>query len=178
MKLSPKLAAAAAALATVPVAAVAASAIPGADQMLAWVVTALVTALVSALAGAITKLTGATLDAKARAALTLALTNAANASIRHLAGSIGQTSWGKRLDLAVDQMMDYVPKGAPGAVARFELATSPEGLAHLRKMAEARLVEQLGLNAPDLLTKALTDAGAPVRTGMFPSGGAPARPLV
>lgn len=164
MKLNPFVAAALAAVLTAPAAAAAASSLPGVvDQALAWLITAGVTALVSALAGAVTKLTGAQLDSKARQALQVALTNAANAALPILIARASETEFGQRVDVAVDRMVDYVRTGAPGALARFGLEVTPEQLAHLRRMAEARLIEQLGVTAPDLLVEALKDAGVPAR---------------
>jgi hypothetical protein len=164
MKLTPQLVAGLTAVATAPAAAAAASSLPGVvDQALAWIISAGITALVSALAAAITKLTGAQLDAKARGALQTALTNAANAAIPILIERVSRTEFGQAVEASVDKMVDYVRVGAPGALARFGLEVTPEQLAHLRRMAEARLIEQLGMTAPDLLVEALKGTGLPAQ---------------
>lgn len=164
MKLTPQLVAGLTAVATAPAAAAAASSLPGVvDQALAWIISAGITALVSALAAAVTKLTGAQLDAKARGALQTALTNAANAAIPLLIARVSQTEFGQAVEASVDKMVDYVRVGAPGALARFGLEVTPEQLAHLRRMAEARLIEQLGMTAPDLLVEALKGTGLPAQ---------------
>lgn len=144
MNLSPKIVAVIAAVATLPVASAAATAIPAlADQAIAWVVTTIVTAAVSALAGVVAKLTGAKLDAEARDALSRAMTNAANMAIRWMIAEAAAAPWGKRIEVAVDKMLDYVPKGAPGAIDRFGLDATAEKREHLRKMAEGQLIAQL-----------------------------------
>lgn len=161
MKITPILAAGIAALATAPVTAAAAASIPALEPLISGLVIAGVTALVGLIAGAVTKLTGATLDQRARDALQRTLTNAANLAVHYLIARATRSGPGISLDAAVDIMLGYVPKGAPGAVSRFGLDTAAQA-PHLRDMAAGRLVEQLGAIAPDLLTTALDRAGAPV----------------
>lgn len=164
MKISPTIAAAMAAIATAPIAAAAASSLPGiVDQALAWLITAGVTALVSALAGAVAKITGAKLDQAARDTLQTALTNAANAAIPILISRARETAWGNAIDDAVDRMLAHTRRGAPDAVARFDLEATTDQAAHFRRMAEARLTQELRATAPDLLVEALAGAGVAAR---------------
>lgn len=160
MKHTPILAAIAAALITAPVAAVAAASIPAlADQAISWLATAVATAVVSAGAAVVARLTGAQLDARARDTLQTALTNAANASIRWMLTAAADTPIGRRIDLAIEQMLAYADTGAGGALRRFGMAEAGEARAHLRDMAEAKLIEQLAAVAPDQVRVTLRAVG-------------------
>ncbi|MCZ0963907.1 hypothetical protein [Paracoccus benzoatiresistens] len=161
MRIAPASAAVVAALATAPAAAMAAASIPDlADQALAWIVTAIVTAVASAIVGVVAKLTGAKLDQQARDTSQVALTNAANAAIRWMLTAAAETPIGKRIELAIEQMLPYVETGAAGAVKRFDMAAKGANRIHLEEMAAAKLVEQLGHAAPDDLKAVIRAIGA------------------
>lgn len=155
-KHTPVLAAMAAALITAPVAALAAGSIPAlADQAIGWLAAAAATAVVSALTATVAKLTGARLDKAASDTLDRALTNAANGAIRWMISSAADTPLGRRMDLAIEQMLSYANSGAGGAMRRFGMAAAGDARAHLRDMAEAKLVEQLAQVAPEQLRPVL-----------------------
>lgn len=163
MKITPRLAAAAAALVTAPVTAFAAASVPAlADQVLAYLVTALASAIAAAIAGVVTKVAGARLDQAARDALRVTLENAANEALPYVLAMAADTPLGRRLELGLKRMLGYTEAGAPGALERFGLLTSgPAARMHLEQMAQGRLVEQIAKVKPDLLTQALASAGAP-----------------
>lgn len=152
MRITPALAAFAAALIALPVAAFAATTITDlTDQAIAWVVGLVVTAALSGIAAVVARLTGAKLDAEARDAIQVTLTNAANAAIRWMLTEAAETDMGRKVEQAVDRMLSYAHTGAPGAVDRFGMMPGGPKRDHLREMASAHLVAQLGVVEPEVL---------------------------
>ncbi|CAM3089788.1 hypothetical protein PANO111632_02540 [Paracoccus nototheniae] len=156
---TPALAAVAAALIMAPVAALAANSMPDLlDQGISWLAAALATAAASAIAATVAKITGATLDAKARATIEVALQRAARIGLEWLLDEASDTPLGQRLTIAAQTMLPYVDEGAGHSLKRFGLDAAQAARPHLQDMARAELIKQLGEVAPDKLAAALTSA--------------------
>ncbi|MDO5621899.1 MAG: hypothetical protein Q4G24_10560 [Paracoccus sp. (in: a-proteobacteria)] len=160
MRLTTKAVAAMAAVITAPAAAVAAASIPAlADQALAWVVTAVATVVVSALSAVVAKITGVALDRAARDTLQVTMENAARVGLRWMLTAAADTPIGRRIDLAIEQMLAYADQGAGDALRRFGMDSVGDARGHLREMAESKLIEAIERAAPGDLA-ALADGDA------------------
>lgn len=162
-RISPALAATAAAVITAPVTAIGATSAGLVDQGVAWLAALVASAIMAALTAAITKVTGAVLDAKARDAINAAMERSARLALAWLLDQAIDTPIGQRLSAGVRRMLPYVVAGAPGSLDRFDL--KPKGVIsdHLEDMARAELIKQLGAVAPDKLIEALGGAGVTPR---------------
>lgn len=158
MKITPALAAAAALVATAPVAAMAAASVDTLiDQGVAYAAAALATALVSAFAAAITKLVGAKLDENARDALQTGLSNAALVVLRWVISEVDELPLVQRLKVGAEKMLPHVEAGNPGSLARFGMDQPGEAREHLLRMAEAKLIDEVRKLSPHTLAQAMRD---------------------
>lgn len=160
-RITPTLAALAAALMTAPVAALAAEGIPQlVDQGIAWLAALFASAAAGFIAAVVTKVTGAALDAKARDTIQTAMERAARLGLEWLLDQAADLPIGQRLSAAARAMLPYVDEGAGDALKRFGLDRSQGARQHLQDMARAELIKQLGSVAPDKLSVALAQATA------------------
>ncbi|MEO1949643.1 hypothetical protein [Thioclava sp.] len=160
-RITPTLAALAAALMTAPVAALAAEGIPQlVDQGIAWLAALFASAVAGVVAAAVTRVTGAALDAKARDTIQTAMERAARLGLEWLLDQAADLPIGQRLSAAACAMLPYVDEGAGDALKRFGLDRSQDARQHLQDMARAELIKQLGSVAPDKLSAALAQATA------------------